>query len=312
MYFQEEKEANVATQNTIIVKNVLLWDKKNEKYRDDIYCEAEFSETYIRINKFCYEFSLEPDDLFNLTAGMIKVSNELSGFSVSGEMIAVLAEDALRIQQFYKEYYDNLVKTELLYELVTEKISKDNDGLDELADILLKSLNNEFKNLSTDIFLRRDFVLVMQRKLGSSKYREINIYNEKAVSILVGMAMRYILGAAKALKESGSTSIIIESLLWEALKRRAILQYAQQWENEYDVCLCNNLEADDGNISDINLSKYIENIISCNEIDASSERVIAIFTYYVMSKENTDGIQFFPKTYDLLKEKIEAAKSLLD
>lgn len=151
------------------------------------------------------------------------------------------------------------------------------------------------------ILLNHDLIIMMQVMWSYNKFRNVKLINEDAISdenslMAVTVINQAIDTMVEVIQEDNSEfdETELKFACWEAVKRNSIKFYSQIWENRYGKFIGEPLKQCDTDEADGTLERYIENIISCNEIDDENVWVVCIFTYYMIDKGYTSKIPYFP------------------
>ena len=108
-------------------------------------------------------------------------------------------------------------------------------------------------------------------------------------------------------EEKKINEYVARAVVWEAIQRKAINYYSQQWIEEYEPILENTFDELYINYysQDINkaMCNYIKNVLLCNEIDIEHSQEILM--YFLLSKRNIDELilcDCFVEHYEIITE----------
>lgn len=100
---------------------------------------------------------------------------------------------------------------------------------------------------------------------------------------------------------------IAKAVAWEAIQRKAIDYYSQQWIEEYEPILDNTFDELHINFYNQDIDKtihnYIKSVLLCNEIDIEHSQEILM--YFLLSKRNIEELilcDCFVEHYETIKE----------
>ena len=108
-------------------------------------------------------------------------------------------------------------------------------------------------------------------------------------------------------EEKKINQYIAKAVAWEAIQRKAIDYYSQQWIEEYETILDNTFDELYINFYNQDIDKamrnYIKSVLLCNEIDIEHSQEILM--YFLLSKRNIDELilcDCFVEHYEIIKE----------
>lgn len=108
-------------------------------------------------------------------------------------------------------------------------------------------------------------------------------------------------------EEKKINEYVAKAVVWEALQRKAIDYYSQQWIEEYEPILDNTFDELYINFYNQDMGKtirnYIKSVLLCNEIDIEHSQEILM--YFLLSKRNIDELilcDCFVEHYEIIKE----------
>lgn len=93
-------------------------------------------------------------------------------------------------------------------------------------------------------------------------------------------------------EEKKINEYVAKAVAWEAIQRKAIDCYSQQWKKEYETILDNTFDELYINFYNQDMDKtmrnYIKSVLLCNEIDIEHSQEILM--YFLLSKRNIDEL----------------------
>lgn len=217
--------------------------------------------------------------------------------------------DALTFKAFCDKHNEraNEISSEKQNEIV--EIYSKIEGIDNLASNLLNMIDEK-------ILLNHDVIIMMQMMWAHDKCRSVKLINEDAINdenslMAVAIVNQSIDNMVEVIQENNLEidETELKFACWEAVKRNSIKFYSQIWESRYGKFIGEPLKQCDTDEADGTLDGYIENIISCNEIDDEDAWVVCIFTYYMMDKGYTSKIPYFPPFMEIAVQAFSTIRS---
>lgn len=108
-------------------------------------------------------------------------------------------------------------------------------------------------------------------------------------------------------EEKKINEYVATAVAWEAIQRKAIDYYSQQWIEEYEPILDNTFDELYINFYNQDIDKtihnYIKSVLLCNEIDIEHSQEILM--YFLLSKRNIEELilcDYFVNHYEAIKE----------
>ena len=113
------------------------------------------------------------------------------------------------------------------------------------------------------------------------------------------------------IEEKKINEYVAKAVAWEAIQRKAIDYYSQQWKEEYEINLTESFSDFDAHCINMDNPKavnavkrnYIKSVLLCNEIDIEHSQEILM--YFLLSKRNIDELilcDCFIEHYEIIKE----------
>lgn len=203
---------------------------------------------------------------------------------------------ALKVEEYYSARN----------EVVENYCNIKNDEIEGICTSLYEETLNMVFNLielsDTNFLLIRDAVLILQRLLSYKKFETINftanIFGNAVFLEALDLFISHMSEFAELLEEEYMVQSNDKNYVaWALVSKGSITYYSNQWELRFGKYL---------DIEECNIfNEYVEMIINCNEINDSSDEVIAYFTYHAMKKGYITADEFLPIYFDICKKTFE-------